>query len=88
MLCNLISAISPDDLDALDENVPLSKFTLDELFGRVHSETEYQYYWNHNPNSKRYQNKYNQFLTEPAPSRRFIPKEERTQRKKERCIVM
>jgi hypothetical protein len=34
LLSNLVAAINPHDLDALDENVPFTKFTLD---GRLYA---------------------------------------------------
>ena len=89
ILSSLVSAICPDDLDALDENVPLSKFTLDELLGRVHTEAEYRYYWNHNPHAKNYQGEYQKFLTVPSPARVFIPKNMRMNRRKSsKCSIM
>ena len=33
----LISCINPYDLDAIDENLPFSKATLDDILGRVHT---------------------------------------------------
>jgi len=35
-----------DDLDALDESIPFTKFTLDNLLGIVSNEESYQHYFN------------------------------------------
>lgn len=51
-LCNLVAALNPDDLDALDQHAPLTKQTLDNLLGRVHSETEYRYYFDNHPHAR------------------------------------
>lgn len=57
LLGHLVGAISPDDIDALDENVPFTKYTLDELLGREHSPQEYRYYFDRNPHSRKYLNR-------------------------------
>jgi hypothetical protein len=89
LICSLVSAICPNDLDALDENVPFSKHTLDELLGRVHSPEEYLYYWTHNPHAKNYQHDYQKFLTSASASREFIPQNVRMNRRKSgKCVVM
>jgi hypothetical protein len=44
-VCQLVAASCPDDLDAMDESVPLSKPTLDNLLGLQHTETAYRYYF-------------------------------------------
>jgi hypothetical protein len=71
----LIAALNPDDLDALDENVPFSKYTLDELLGRYHTPEEYGYYFRHNPHSSLYQQYFEELLTVPQPARKIIPPE-------------
>jgi hypothetical protein len=89
ILCSLVSAICPNDLDALDENLPFSKFTLDELLGRVHTEAEYRYYWSHNPHAKNYEGDYQKFLTATSSAREFIPTQLRMNRRKSsKCSVM
>jgi hypothetical protein len=75
LLSNLIAALNPDDLDALDENVPFSKFTLDELLGRYHTPEEYHYYFRHNPHSSLYQQYFEELLTVPQVARKIIPPE-------------
>lgn len=45
LVCQLVAASCPDDLDAMDESVPLSKPTLDNLLGLQHTETAYRYYF-------------------------------------------
>jgi len=44
ILCHLVSAICPDDLDALDESNPLTPTALSRLFGRVVDEEDYRRY--------------------------------------------
>ena len=45
LVCQLVAAFNPDDLDALDESVPLTKQTLDNLQGYQCSPQEYDYYF-------------------------------------------
>ena len=68
----LVAAINPDDLDAMDENLPFSKFTLDELLGRSHTPDEYQYYFERNPHGPLYVDLYPQLLNEPRSSRSLV----------------
>lgn len=85
LLSNLVGAISPDDLDALDENVPLTKFTLDELMGRVHSSAEYDYYFAHNKHGRKYLHLKGRFATEQVHASAIVPKNKRG---KGGCIMM
>jgi len=41
----LVGAMSPNDLDALDESVPFTKWTLDNLLGVISSEEDYRRYF-------------------------------------------
>ena len=45
LICQLVSAMCPDDLDAMDESIPFTKFTLDNLLGVVHNDESYQHYF-------------------------------------------
>jgi len=45
LVCTLVAASNPDDLDAMDESVPFTKATLDNLLGIEHNETSYKYYF-------------------------------------------
>lgn len=45
LICQLVAAMNPDDLDAMDESVPFTKFTLDNLLGIVHNEKSYRHYF-------------------------------------------
>jgi len=45
LICELVAAMNPDDLDALDESVPFTKFTLDNLLGIVSNDASYQHYF-------------------------------------------
>ena len=41
----LVAAMNPDDLDAMDESVPFTKMTLDNLLGIRHTEDMYRHYF-------------------------------------------
>jgi len=45
LICQLVAAMNPDDLDAMDESVPFTKQTLDNLLGIQHNEQTYRYYF-------------------------------------------
>ena len=45
IICTLVAAMNPDDLDAMDESVPFTKSTLDNLLGVQHNEESYKYYF-------------------------------------------
>lgn len=45
LICEIVAAMNPDDLDALDESVPFTKFTLDNLLGIVSNDASYQHYF-------------------------------------------
>ena len=45
LVCQLVAAFNPDDLDALDESVPFTKMTLDNMQGYACSPQEYDYYF-------------------------------------------
>lgn len=45
LICQLVAAMNPDDLDAMDESVPFTKSTLDNLLGIQHNEESYRYYF-------------------------------------------
>jgi hypothetical protein len=80
ILCHLAASINPDDLDALDENLPLTKSTLDNILGRKLTPAEYQYYFEKNPNAALYVNEYAQFLNESLFARQIISKPEQLRR--------
>jgi hypothetical protein len=40
LVAQLVAAMNPNDLDAMDESVPLSKYSLDAILGTVTQETE------------------------------------------------
>lgn len=46
LICQLVAAMNPDDLDAMDESVPFTKTTLDNLLGIQHNEESYRHYFN------------------------------------------
>jgi hypothetical protein len=45
LIGQLVGAMNPHDLDAMDESVPLTKWSLDNLLGVVLSNQEYQHYF-------------------------------------------
>ena len=79
LICQLVAAMNPDDLDAMDESVPFTKDTLDNLLGIKHNEESYKYYFDafvRNQNKRRGQTasdrlkkstrwNYQEFLTAP-----------------------
>jgi hypothetical protein len=46
LICQLVAAMNPDDLDAMDESIPFTKATLDNLLGVQHNEESYRHYFN------------------------------------------
>jgi hypothetical protein len=53
LICTLVAAMNPDDLDAMDESVPFTKTTLDNLLGIEHDEQSYRHYFDHYVNAQR-----------------------------------
>lgn len=49
LICNLVAAVCPADLDAIDESVPFSNFTLGNILGRKLNEQEFKHYFDLNP---------------------------------------
>merc|ERR1712087_60286 len=47
LICQLVAAMNPDDLDAMDESVPFTKQTLDNLLGLTSTEETYRHYFHH-----------------------------------------
>lgn len=45
LICQLVAAMNPDDLDAMDESVPFTKTTLDNLLGIENNEQSYRHYF-------------------------------------------
>lgn len=69
ILSQLAGPISPHDLDALDENLPLTKSTLDNVLGRQLTPVEYQYYFVRHPSADLYLNEYALFLNKDTVAR-------------------
>jgi len=46
LVSQLVGAMNPDDLDAMDESVPFTKTTLDNLLGIQHNQESYRHYFN------------------------------------------
>ncbi|HEX2548641.1 MAG TPA: hypothetical protein VHM20_02345 [Gammaproteobacteria bacterium] len=64
LLCQLVSAFNPNDLDALDESAPLCKMTMDNLLGYVLSKEEYEKYFSEHPGLITYLVHYNKLANE------------------------
>ncbi|KAJ3269145.1 hypothetical protein HDV01_001723 [Terramyces sp. JEL0728] len=45
LLSLIVGAMNPEDLDAMDESSPMTKFTLDNLLGIKYGMEEYRSYW-------------------------------------------
>ncbi len=73
-LCQLVAAMNPDDLDALDEKYPLSKRTMDEFMGRRITPQEYEKYFYNNPHGKKYRDLdlYREFCREDVLAKQII----------------
>lgn len=82
IVCQLVASINPDDLDALDENLPFTKFVLDELLGYKLNPYEYQHYFKNNRNAALYVNEYVRFLTHEGLARDFISIAEQERRER------
>jgi hypothetical protein len=61
LISQLVAAINPDDLDAIDESMPFTRGTLGNMLGRDLTSAEYAHYFNLNPNKGKYQHLYAQF---------------------------
>lgn len=72
VLCQLVAAINPDDLDAMDESVPFAKMTLDNLMGRRLTPEEYRYYFDANPYAQNYRYLYSLFSREDTTAKRIL----------------
>lgn len=69
LICQLVAAINPIDLDALDEKTPFTKKTMDDLMGRKLTQQEYFRYFDSNPNAVQYRQQYLQFAREDIIAR-------------------
>ncbi len=45
LICQLVAAMNPDDLDSMDESVPFTKWSLDNLLGLQSTDKEYRHYF-------------------------------------------
>ena len=54
MVCQMVGANNPEDLDALDELVPISLTSFNNIMGRVLSNEEYNYYYDKFLNNPRH----------------------------------
>lgn len=76
----LVGAINPYDLDAMDESLPFTKSTLDDLLGRCHTADEYRYYFDRNTHGALYSDMYQRFLAVGTCARMLVPEEEQRRR--------
>jgi hypothetical protein len=58
LMCLLVGAINPYDLDALDESRPLSRFTMSQLLGRDLTPQEYRRYFDAFPHRAKFELQY------------------------------
>ncbi len=72
LICHLVAAINPDDLDAMDEKVPLTRHVFSSLIGRELTPEEYANYWSQNMNANQYRRFYNELLTDTQRMARQI----------------
>lgn len=82
LISQLVAAINPLDLDAIDENVPFTKYTMDNLLGRTHTPQEYQYYFERNPHASLYLDLYGRFINEQVSSKSIVNMEEQMRRER------
>jgi len=87
MVAQLVAAINPMDLDALDENLPFSKYTMDNLLGRTHTSEEYRFYFERNPHASLYVDVYSRFLNEKVHARNIISEAEQRSRESQAGYV-
>lgn len=67
MLCLILAAINPFDLDAIDsKKAPFSRKTLSEIMGRILSEQEMMRYLETNPNAAPFKSLFGRFINENA----------------------
>jgi hypothetical protein len=71
IMCLLIGAINPYDLDAMDDSMPFTKYTFDNFIGRTLTDKEYQNYWSGHPKHNDYN--YNAFSTEQKHAKQIDP---------------
>lgn len=72
LICQLVAAMCPDDLDALDEGVPFTRKTLSELLGRMITDSEYQTYFRQHPGYAIYNSLADQFANGDVTAREIL----------------
>jgi hypothetical protein len=82
LMCMLVGAINPDDLDALDDSRPITKFTLNDIMGRELTNEEYLLYWNSHPRRSEFETKYSDFRDSKVPTTKLVGKDTNTPMKK------
>lgn len=82
VICLLVSCIYPDDLDALDDSKPITKFTLTDLMGRQLTDEEYRLYWTNHPRRSDFENKYTEFLNGKLTSNKIVTNDKNIPMKK------
>lgn len=76
LLCQLVAAINPDDLDALDEDRPFSKKTMDNFMGRKLTAEEFKKYFDNHPLGKKkdYNDLFTEFSREDITAKQVLEK--------------
>ena len=82
VISQLVGAINPHDLDAMDENLPFTRFTLSKILGRNISNEEYQYYFDFNPHAKLYRDMYRDFAHAQEHAQKVVTAMERGRRER------
>jgi hypothetical protein len=63
IICNIVAAINPQDLDGLDEDMPLSKLTIENIMGRGLTIQEYEMYFVNHPDGRVFDPEYSLFVS-------------------------
>lgn len=72
LVCLMVGAINPDDLDAIDDSRPFSKFTMSNILGRVLTDQEYRKYWDTHPKHGEFSSKYTVMANEQKCTREIL----------------
>lgn len=78
LLCMFVGSINPYDLDSLDDNRPMSKYSLDNIIGRTTTLEEYRKYWDNHPKKDHngvpvnYEPNYGRLSTEPKHTQQIL----------------
>ena len=82
-----MAAINPNDLDAIDENLPFTNSTLSNLLGRKLTSNEFMHYFERNPHGVLYVHEFTRFMNEDTFARNIIPLQLQAQRERQAGYV-